>query len=67
MTMIVYIELKSCRDCRHHIGKAISQKQGEVTTCNHPHTVEREADIRKRMTPYNKIPDFCPLRYGAKY
>lgn len=81
--MIVTIEIKSCNDCRYLTHTGAFTKGGSKPCCDHDQTCkERGFDCFKRVVKYHSvfeelihrmiriaygIPDWCPLKRGAKY
>ena len=78
--MIIQIEIKNCRECKHCEHTGGFTKGGAKPGCNHPETVKSKgSDCFKRVIPNRisagfktirepkSIPNWCPMKNGFKY
>lgn len=73
--MMVQTELNSCKDCRHAGHSGAFTEGGAQLLCDHPNAPKNRNSKWNRPllnpsapTEFPKdIPDWCPLKHGAKY
>lgn len=66
--MIISIQINSCTECRHWGHSGAFTKGGAKAVCDHDVSCEKRGyDWRDRIIKTDKIPEWCPLKFGAKH